>query len=334
MYSLFGVENPLMDVIAHVDYELLRRFHKEPGTMHLVDYPEIATLLGAVGEARTMAGGSAANTVRGVAWLRGGAGRALADRVLGRAASGPPEIELPVFNGAIGRDERGDRFASCIADAGAESSLVRTGTPTGTSVILVTPDGERTMNTFLGACRDFQASDLDLGRLGKSRMLYLTAYLWDTENQQEAAKRAAAFAHARGLAVAFDLADPFAVKRYGPLLRAWIPGNVDVLFGNREELALLTGSSCDEDCVMEAASLAPIVALKVGEKGALVGWGGRCESVPGVKVKVVDTTGAGDAFAAGFLYGRLSGADPVASATLANVIASRIVGTEGCSYES
>ncbi len=83
----------------------------------------------------------------------------------------------------------------------------------------------------------------------------------------------------------------------------------------------------------DAASLAPVVVLKVGEKGALVGWGGRCESVPGVKVKVVDTTGAGDAFAAGFLYGHLSGADPVASATLANLVASRIVSTEGCSYE-
>ncbi len=244
MYSLFGVENPLMDVIAHVDYGLLSRFHKEPGTMHLVDYPEIATLLDAVGEVRTMAGGSAANTVRGIAWLRSPSGRVLADRVLGGALPRSDGIAIPVFNGAIGRDERGDRFASCIADAGVQACLVRTGTPTGTSVILVTPDGERTMNTYLGACRDFRASDLDLERLGQSRMLYLTAYLWDTENQRQAAERAAAFAHGapRRVSVAFDLADPFAVKRYGELLRAWIPGNVDVLFGNREELALLTGS--------------------------------------------------------------------------------------------
>jgi sugar/nucleoside kinase (ribokinase family) len=240
----------------------------------------------------------------------------------------------PVFNGAIGRDTRGDEFAASISDAGVHAALVRKDTPTGTSVILVTPDGERTMNTFLGACRDFQVEDLDLVRLAGSRMLYLTGYLWDTENQRRAAERAAQFAREAGrvITVAFDLADPFAVRRYAELFRAWIPGHVDVLFGNRDELALLTGGACEEDCVSDAAALAPMVVMKMGDKGCMVGWEGRFETVPALPVKAVDTTGAGDAFAAGFLFGRLEGASPVDCARLANAVAARIVSVEGCSY--
>jgi sugar/nucleoside kinase (ribokinase family) len=336
VYSLYGVENPLMDVIAHVDYGFLERFEKTPGAMHLVEYEEVARLLSEIRSFRTSPGGSAANTARGIAWLSGGEGRGLRDAVLGRPARQPDVPLAPVFNGAIGRDPRGDQFASLIAGAGVHAALVRKDTPTGTSVILVTPDGERTMNTFLGACRDFQVEDLDLERLAASRLLYLTGYLWDTENQRRAAERAAQFAREEGRAitVAFDLADPFAVRRYAEKFREWIPGRVDVLFGNRDELALLTGGSCDEDCVSDAAALAPTVVMKMGEKGCLVGWGGRYEAVPGVPVKAVDSTGAGDAFAAGFLHGRLEGASPVDCARLANSVAARIVSVEGCSYFS
>jgi sugar/nucleoside kinase (ribokinase family) len=323
-----------MDVIAHVDYGFLKRFGKNPGTMHLVEYSEITGLLAELPTFRTSPGGSAANTARGIAWLSSEAGQALRDDVLGRPGRRPSAPSAPVFNGAIGRDERGDEFASRIAEAGVHAALVRKDTPTGTSVILVTPDGERTMNTFLGACRDFTVDDLDLGRLAASQVLYLTGYLWDTENQRQAADRAAEFARADGrtITIAFDLADAFAVRRYAEKLVAWIPGRVDVLFGNRDELALLTGTSCDEDCVAAAMKLAPIVVMKVGDKGCIVGYEGRCEHVPGVTVKVVDTTGAGDAFAAGFLYGRLLGAPPMDCARLANAVAARIVSVEGCSY--
>ena len=105
-----------------------------------------------------------------------------------------------------------------------------------------------------------------------------------------------------------------------------------MLFGNRDELALLTGSACDEDCVSDAAALAPMVVMKMGDKGCMVGWEKHCETVPALHVKAVDTTGAGDAFAAGFLFGRLEGASPVDCARLANAVAARIVSVEGCSY--
>jgi len=326
VHSLFGVENPLMDIVAHVDYAFLERFRKQAGTMHLVEHEEVRALLREIRSPRMVPGGSAANTARGVAWLdRGGEAR---DRR-------PVDSERPVFNGAVGRDETGDEFVERLEAAGVSASIVRKDAPTGVSVILVTPDGERTMNTFLGACRSFEASDVDFDRLERSRMLYLTGYLWDTGNQRAAADSAAAFARsrARRIPVAFDLADPFAVRRFRDLFREWIPGRVDILFGNRDELSLLTGAACDEDCVARAAPFAPLVVMKIGEKGCLVGREGRCDHVPGLPVKAVDTTGAGDAFAAGFLHGMLRDLGPMESARIANRIAARVVGNEGCCYE-
>jgi sugar/nucleoside kinase (ribokinase family) len=328
LFSVFGVENPLMDIIAHVDYGFLKRFGKQPGSMHLVNYDEIEALLTELPSRRTLPGGSAANTTRGVAWLASPeAGEFLSPfGVVARKGEGGLP---PVFNGAVGRDATGDTFESLMAEAGVTTSIVRKETPTGTSVILVTPDGERTMNTYLGACRDFGPQDLDLPRLAASRILYLTGYLWDTAGQDAAARKAA---EAGPPVVAFDLADSFAVRRSGDAFRAWIPGRVSVLFGNKDEIAILTGASCDEDCVAEAQKFAPLIVMKVGERGCMIGQNGRYELVPGVPVKLVDTTGAGDAFAAGFLFGMLQGAEPVVCARLANAIASRIVGREGCSY--
>jgi sugar/nucleoside kinase (ribokinase family) len=141
-------------------------------------------------------------------------------------------------------------------------------------------------------------------------------------------------AREKGIPIAFDLADPFAVRRYGERFRSWIPGKVDILFGNKDELSLVTGGTCDEDCASAAASLAPLAVMKVGEKGCIVGWDGHQEQVPAVRVKRVDTTGAGDSFAAGFLFGRLAGADPVTCARLANAVAARVVGVEGCRYDA
>ena len=332
MYSLYAVENPLMDVIAHVDHAFLTRFSKTPGTMHLVEYTEVIGLLAEISSFRTMPGGSAANTARGIAWLSSRAGKVLRRTILGETLGADGLLSRPVFNGAIGKDSRGAEFSSLIIDAGVAAALARKETPTGTSVILVTPEGERTMNTFLGACRDFQTADLDTSLLAESRMLYLTGYLWDTENQRTAAESAVSLARSRGIPVAFDLADPFAVRRYGKQFHAWIPGRVDILFGNQTELSLLTGGACDEECVGNAVGLAPIVVMKVGKKGCIVGHDGTFDALPGVSTTVVDTTGAGDSFAAGFLYAHLAGADPRTCARLANALAARVVGMEGCFY--
>ncbi len=326
MYSVFGVENPLMDIIAHVDQGLPGRFGKQRGSMHLVEYAEVERLLAAITACRRSPGGSAANTARGIAAVSRGL----------PCVGDCGEVEQPVFNGAVGRDPTGDEFLEAMQAEGVAASLVRKPLPTGVSLILVTPDGERTMNTHLGACRLFGPEDLDRDRLARSRMLYLTGYLWDTDCQRRAAAAAVETARAgrRPIPVAFDLADPFAVRRFGDLFRTWIPGTVDVLFGNRDELSILTGGACDEDCVKAAVALAPVVVMKIGAQGCIVGHGSRRLHVPGVKVRVVDTTGAGDAFAAGFLHAHLRGRPLAECAEVANRIAAGVVAVEGCLYDS
>jgi sugar/nucleoside kinase (ribokinase family) len=325
-HSVFGVENPLVDFIARVDAAFLAARGKRPGTMHLIDEAESAALVAAlerpqsgIAAPRTLPGGSAANTLRGVAWLnRDGA------------------LEAPVYGGAVGRDSLGDGYLAALRTAGVEPVLVRREARTGTSIILVTPDGERTMNTNLGACRLFRAGDLALDRLARSRILYLTGYLWDTENQRAAAEEAAAFARAHGILVAFDLADPWVVERYLDRFRDWVPRSVDLLFANGKELALLTGAACDEDCMAAAKAIASVVVMKVGARGCWVGGrdAPRAELVPTEAVKPLDTTGAGDSFAGGWLYGVLRGREPAACARLANAVARGIVGVYGCDYEA
>lgn len=190
------------------------------------------------------------------------------------------------------------------------------------------------MNTYLGACRDFCEQDLDLETLVDSRILHLTGYLWDTDNQRKAAETAAETARRKGLTISFDLADLFAVTRYRKAFLDFVPEFVDVLFGNRDELALLTETNCDEDCVAVAAPLAATVVMKVGERGCYLCQDNKALHVAGRKVAAVDTTGAGDAFAGGYLFALLSGKEPVGCAETANALAAGIVGVEGCDYQA
>jgi sugar/nucleoside kinase (ribokinase family) len=318
VFSVYGVENPLMDIIAHVDFSVLKVLDKKPGTMNLVDFAEIERLLAGVSDYHTMPGGSCANTIRGIAWLN-------------RASV----IPAPVFNGSVGRDDTGDAYVRSIEEFGVRAAITRKEPATGVSLILVTPDGERTMNTFLGACRAFGTVDLDKDKLAVSKLLHLTGYLWDTENQKKAAEAAVVLAEKKGIPISFDLADPFAVQKYGAAYLPFIRESVDILFANREELRLLTATACDEDCIDEAARLCPTVVMKVGAKGCYVSHGGEIEHVAGVPTeRVRDTTGAGDAFAAGYLFGVLTGKGPAACAALANGLASKIVGVEGCDYQA
>ncbi len=322
MASIYGIENPLMDMIFQADLKTLGLTGAVPGTMNLVDFPTVQRILslnpakGAAAFTRTP-GGSCANTMRGIAWLAG-------------SESG---FEPPVFSGAVGRDETGAEFEKLLRDFGVRPSLAFTDSPTGTSIILVTPDHERTMFTFLGACREYGKRHLELSEIGRSRWLYSTGYMWDTPNQCEAIRAAVEHALAAGVKIAFDLADPFVVRRSGAELARWIPGRVEVLFANREELSTMTGvDGSYREIVTAAAGLAPVIVMKTGRDGCVIARGGEFHEIRGEHVIPVDTTGAGDAFAAGFMYGVLSDRSLEESGRLANRIASRIVTVEGCNY--
>jgi sugar/nucleoside kinase (ribokinase family) len=316
-YSVFGMENPLFDRIASVEFAVLEKIGAPKGSMNLVGYEEMLRVLTLAGRYRSIPGGSSANTVRAIAGL-----------------SQCDPVAPPVYSGAVGRDAAGDEYERIMRCVGIETRLVRKSLPTGCSVILVTPDRERTMFTYLGACREFTAEDIDLGLLARSSYLQITGYMWDTDNQRQAALVAGQTARRHGVRVAFDLADPYAVRRYHGQFHEWIPGAVDVLFGNREEFRLMLGDElADQELARRAGQLSPEAVLKIGPEGCLVNHRGRVTRVPGFPATTVDTTAAGDCFAAGYLYARLKGLEPERCARLANRLASWVVTVEGCDLE-
>jgi sugar/nucleoside kinase (ribokinase family) len=316
-YSVFGLENPLFDRVAAVSEAVVAETGAPKGTMNLVEHAQMRRVLELAKDFRSIPGGSAANTVRAVA-------------ALSRARPVAP----PVYSGAVGRDPEGEEYERILRAQGVVTRLARKQQPTGCSVILVTPDRERTMFTFLGACREFGPGDLDRDLLARSRYLYLTGYMWDTENQRQAALLAGTTALAEGVRVAFDLADPFAVRRYRQQYLSWIPAHVEVLFGNREEFRLLLGEGlADAELAEMAGELAPQAVLKTGAEGCLVNYFGRVSRIAGFPVAPVDTTAAGDCFAAGYLYGQLQGFSAGASARLANRLAAWVVTVVGCDLE-
>jgi sugar/nucleoside kinase (ribokinase family) len=308
-----------VDFVGHVGYEAFAGLDVRPGTMNLVDEATMLLVLSRLPSCETVPGGSCANTIRGIAWLRG-------------------EGTEPVtrYSGAIGDDEIGRIFEAGLRDAGVEPLLARKGSKTGVSVILATPDHERTMFTYLGACREYAPADLPVAAIEASGLLYITGYLWDTEPQKAAAREAVDRSRRRGATVCLDVADPFVVTRYRDDFLAWIPGRVDILFANRAELALLVGCQAGDDVTaLEAASrLAPTVVMKAGSEGSVCLHPGGIERAPAVRTTVVDTTGAGDAFAAGYLYAHLAGRSPREASVLANSVAAGVVATEGCRYDA
>jgi fructokinase len=319
MASVFIMCNPLMDLIIPAPDGLVKELGAVKGSMNLVESPTVE-IIRSKGLAYTrVPGGSGANTARGLAWLRGKDGK----------------IEKPYFLGAVGRDEEGRQFHELLEKGGVGSLLsAKTGRPTGISAILVTPDHERTMFTSLGACRLLEMKDLPLEALRESACLYITGYNWDTPNQEAAVKAAVEEARSVGILVCLDAADPFVAHRYRDALVGWIPGKVDVLFANREELRALTASEgTDEAVLTTAGKLAPLVVMKTGRDGCLIYEGKSPINVPGEQVVPVDTTAAGDSFAAGFLYEFLQGRDLARCGRLANRLASRMVTVRGCNYD-
>ena len=318
MISVFGIGNPLLDFIVPAGFELLQTVGATPGTMNLTDNQRMNKILGLTDATHCLPGGSCANTIRGLAWL-----------------GSHPGLGPPVYCGAVGDDAIGSRYIRELEDLGIRAAVGRTGDGTGVSIVVVTPDRERTMFTYLGACREFTIGNIDFGLLQESRYLHFVGYMWDTQNQRNAVEESARFVKRHGGRVSFDLADTLVVQRNREYFLSWIPANVDVLFGNRQELSLLTGESGADRLIMQrAGTLAEIVVMKVGPKGCYIGQGSTIESVPAKSVSAVDTTGAGDAFAAGFLHGILSGRNSTTAAESACRLAANVVTVEGCDYSA
>ena len=294
-YDVIAIGNAIVDIIAACDEETLDELQLHRGGMTLVDAAGADRLYDAMGPATEKSGGSAANTLAGLA-------------------------ELGVqcaFIGQVADDQFGKVFAHDIRAAGIDFATPMRPTdgsdeepPTGRCLIFVTPDGERTMNTFLGAGQYLPASALDEETIASAAILYLEGYLWDPEEPRRAMRRASEVAREAGRKIAFTASESFVIERHGDDFRDLIDKDmIDILFVNETELATLTGEFDFDDGFNALAAKVPVLGATRSERGAVAQANGTRAVVAAEPVDaVIDTTGAGDQFAAGFLSGHAKGA--------------------------
>jgi sugar/nucleoside kinase (ribokinase family) len=288
-YDVLGIGNAIFDVLVRTDESFLGRHGMTKGGMALIDEARAASIYRDMGPATEMSGGSAANTIVGIANL--GA----------RAA----------YVGKVRDDQIGRLYTHDIRAAGVafETKPAQDGPATGCSYILVTADGERTMNTYLGAAQELTPDDIDPAQIAASRVIYLEGYLWDPKNAKDAFVKAATIAHGAGREVALTLSDSFCVDRYrGEFLDLMRNGTVDLVFANEAELRSLYETSDFDAALKQLRVDAKLGIVTRSEKGCVVASKEGVTAVPAFPIeKMVDTTGAGDLFAAGFLFGLVRG---------------------------
>ena len=306
-FDVMGLGNAIVDVIAPVDEDFLIGARLRKGAMQLVDEAQAEALYDAMGATTIVSGGSAANTIAGVASF-GGKG---------------------AFVGKVRADEAGHAFAHDIKEAGVHfaTPAAAEGPATARCLVLVTPDGQRTMNTFLGACQNLTRADIDADDVAASKILYLEGYLWDPPEAKKAFIEAARIAHDAGREVALTLSDLFCVDRHQQEFLSLIrDGVVDILFANESELHALY-QTADFDIALAALRQENILAAVTrSEKGAVVVKGAETFAVPAAPIDtLVDTTGAGDLFAAGFLTGYTRDEPLARCARLGSLAASEII---------
>lgn len=309
-FDVAGIGNALVDVIANADDAFLAAEGIQKGGMTLIDAARADTLYGRMGEAIESSGGSCANTIAGLASL-GGKG---------------------AFFGKVKKDQLGEVFIHDIKTLGAAfpASVATDGAPTGRCLVLVTPDAQRSMSTFLGAAQLLTPEDIDGDVIRASAVTYMEGYLWDQPSAKEAFLKAAKIAHEAGRIVSLTLSDSFCVDRFRPEFQKLVKEEVDLLFANEDEILSLYEVATFEEALARVKADCKYAALTRSEKGAVIVWNGEVTEVPAAPVsKVVDTTGAGDLFAAGFLYGFARGLTPEHCGKLGAMAAAEVISHYG-----
>ena len=313
-YDILGIGNAIVDVVARSDDSFLSRHDMHKGAMALVDAPTAAAIYLAMGPGLESSGGSAANTCA-VAALLG-------SRV--------------AYLGKVADDQLGQVFRHDINAVGVHfpSAPLIGGPPTARCLILVTPDGQRTMNTFLGACVTLTEDDVDEDLVAAAAVTYLEGYLFDPPAAQAAFRRAATAAHAAGRQVALSLSDAFCVNRHRDAFRDLVAGHVDILFGNETEITALYEENTFDAAAEAARRDVDLAVLTRSEAGSLILRGTETVEIAAEPAKVVDTTGAGDAYAAGFLAGLTAGRSLPACGRLGSIAAAEVISHYGARPES
>ncbi len=313
--DIVAIGNAIVDVIARAgdDFIALHGFTK--GGMQLIDAKTAEWLYGEMGPGLEMSGGSAANTLAGMA-------------AMGRACA---------FIGQVADDQLGAVFTHDIRANGIRFDVASAaGEPTARCLILVTPDAQRTMNTFLGASQHLPAGAIDPALITSARILYLEGYLWDPEGPRAAMRGAIAIARGAGREVAFTLSDAFVIERHREDFKALLAeGLIDILFANETEIQSLAQTVDFESAVQAIAPQVPTLVVTRSEKGAIAICGGaRVEVAAAPVAEVVDTTGAGDLFAAGYLAGHVKGKAPADCLAMGAIAAAEIITHYGARPEA
>lgn len=309
-FDVVGLGNAIVDVIAPADEAFIARQGLRKGGMTLADTAASEALYAAMGAATEMSGGSAANTMAGIASLGG----------------------RPAFFGRVRGDTLGDAFTRDIRAIGVgyETPPARSGDATGRCLILVTPDAERTMQTCLGASAQFGPEDVDETIVRDSEFAYLEGYLFDPAPAKAAFYKAAETAHAAGRKVALSLSDAFCVDRHREEIRSLVDGHIDILFANEEEIVSLYEARDFAGALDAVRGRCEIAALTRSAKGSVIVSGGDAVDVAAEPVaKAVDTTGAGDLYAAGFLHGLSRGRSPAECGQIGGFCAAEVIGHFG-----
>ncbi|MCB9948083.1 MAG: adenosine kinase [Rhodospirillaceae bacterium] len=315
-YHVVGIGNAIVDVLAQADDAFIAENGLNRGTMTLIDAAQAERLYAKMGPGLEVSGGSAANTMAGIASL-GGNG---------------------AYIGKVCDDQLGAVFRHDIRAAGVtfESQPVRgpDAPPTARCLILVTPDAQRTMNTFLGACVELGPEDIDPAMIARAQVTYLEGYLWDRPKAKEAFVKAATLAHAAGRRVSLSLSDPFCVERHRDSFRELVANHVDILFANDEEVRSLFQAATLDEAIHALHGDCELVAITRSGDGSVVLDGMTTYEVPADPVeRVVDTTGAGDLYAAGFLWGFTQGRHPAECGRIGSIAAAEVVGHYGARPE-
>lgn len=313
-YDVLAVGNAIVDILSHETDEFLQDNNLVKGSMALIDEVQSQSLYDKMGVTVEQSGGSAGNTIAGIASFGGQC----------------------AYIGKVANDQFGKVFRHDMTAIGVDyaTDFAIGDTPTAQCLIAVTPDGQRTMSTYLGVSTDLSEADLDEDKIKAAQVVYLEGYLFDKPKAKQAFQKAAQYAHDAGNKVSLTLSDGFCVERHRSEFRELVANHVDILFANEQELKALYETDHFEEAITMVENDCPIVAVTRGENGSVILWDGQEYSVDAYPVqKVIDTTGAGDLYAAGFLYGYTQGYNAQECGRLGSIAAAEIISHMGARPE-
>lgn len=312
--QLLGISNAIVDVLSHVDGDFLDRIGARPGSMTLIDECRAHEIYALMGPATEMSGGSVANTVAGFANLGGAA----------------------AYIGRVNRDQLGEIFVHDMRSLGVDVRLtpVPANSPTARCHVLIGKDGQRTMQTFLGACTELSVHDVTDSTVGAPAIILLEGYVWDIAEGPALAQKAIDIARENGSKVALSLSDSFCVQRHRDAFHDAVRNGVDIVVADEDEVNALLRTDSFEDTLEALTDYDNLFAMTRSEKGSVIRHGRQTIVQPATRVDtIIDTTGAGDAYCAGFLYGWTHGKDLGTSAALGTYCATRVIQQVGARIE-